>query len=208
MSSTIIGYYTTTSNLNLSKMPRGKEFTEAEVAKIEFGLQMHMSQRQIAELIGRSRRGVRNYIDRRDQPKKRRTGRPKLISEATVRMLVREAVHNFSSVRELIAFYDITASPTTVLRGLATCDHLKYVKMRGVPAMTLKHEAARVKWCNAKIDWQYEWFQWAFSDEKKWNLDGPDGWHYCWHDTRTPVPTFKKRQSGGGSVMVLNMLKR
>jgi len=104
MSSTIIGYYTTTSNLNLSKMPRGKEFTEAEVAKIEFGLQMHMSQRQIAELIGRSRRGVRNYIDRRDQPKKRRTGRPKLISEATVRMLVREQYTTLAVYASLLHF--------------------------------------------------------------------------------------------------------
>ena len=36
---------------------------------------------------------------------------------------------------------------------------------------------------------------------KKWNLDGPDGFHCYWHDLRKEKKIFKKRQSGGGSVM-------
>ena len=36
---------------------------------------------------------------------------------------------------------------------------------------------------------------------KKWNLDGPDGFLSNWHDLKTEKKIFKKRQSGGGSVM-------
>ncbi|KAF0702384.1 hypothetical protein AaE_015969 [Aphanomyces astaci] len=41
-----------------------------------------------------------------------------------------------------------------------------------------------------------------FSDEKKFNLDGPDGCHYYWHNLREDVETYSKRVAGGGSVMV------
>lgn len=40
-----------------------------------------------------------------------------------------------------------------------------------------------------------------FSDEKKWNLDGPDGNQYYWHDLRKEPLIFSKRNFGGGSVM-------
>ena len=41
-----------------------------------------------------------------------------------------------------------------------------------------------------------------FSDEKKFNLDGPDGWMGYWHDLRKEPEVFSRRQNGGGSVMV------
>lgn len=41
-----------------------------------------------------------------------------------------------------------------------------------------------------------------FSDEKKWNLDGPDGQRSYWHDLRKEPLVFSKRNFGGGSVMV------
>lgn len=40
-----------------------------------------------------------------------------------------------------------------------------------------------------------------FSDEKKFNLDGPDGWHSYWRDLRKDPLIFSKRNFGGGSVM-------
>ena len=52
------------------------------------------------------------------------------------------------------------------------------------------------------ISWKEEWYKIIFSDEKRFNLDGPDGWSHYWHDLRTEPKIFRKRQSGGGSVMV------
>uniref|UniRef100_T1IRD1 Uncharacterized protein n=1 Tax=Strigamia maritima TaxID=126957 RepID=T1IRD1_STRMM len=48
------------------------------------------------------------------------------------------------------------------------------------------------------MSWKDEWIEVLFSDEKKFNLDGPDRWTHYWHDLRKET----KRQMGGGSVMV------
>uniref|UniRef100_A0A1I7XP52 Zf-RVT domain-containing protein n=1 Tax=Heterorhabditis bacteriophora TaxID=37862 RepID=A0A1I7XP52_HETBA len=42
----------------------------------------------------------------------------------------------------------------------------------------------------------------TFSDEKKFNLDGPDGCHSDWRDLRKELWYFSPRNLGGGSVMV------
>jgi len=41
-----------------------------------------------------------------------------------------------------------------------------------------------------------------FSDEKKFNLDGPDGCDSYWHDLRKEHLVKPRRNFGGGSVMV------
>ena len=41
-----------------------------------------------------------------------------------------------------------------------------------------------------------------FSDEKKFNLDGPDGLIYYWHDMRNEPRIRPSRVQGGGSLMI------
>ncbi|VDP43121.1 unnamed protein product [Heligmosomoides polygyrus] len=40
-----------------------------------------------------------------------------------------------------------------------------------------------------------------FGDDKKFNLDGPDGYRYYWRDLRQAPITFSLRNFGGGSLM-------
>ncbi|KAG3244544.1 hypothetical protein PI124_g10671 [Phytophthora idaei] len=46
------------------------------------------------------------------------------------------------------------------------------------------------------------WESIIFCDQKKWNLDGLDGYQQYWRDPRKPPRYTKRRQGGGGSVMV------
>ena len=53
-----------------------------------------------------------------------------------------------------------------------------------------------------------EWDHIIFSDEKKCNLDGPDGFQYYWCDLRKEEQIFSKRQNRGGNVMVWSAFYR
>ena len=85
---------------------------------------------------------------------------------------------------------------------LSGSEHLKYTKMKRKPKLIKVHVAARKKYALEHIHWTHEWRKIIFSDEKKFNLDGPDGFAYYWHDLRTEPKIFSKRQFGGGSVML------
>jgi len=61
---------------------------------------------------------------------------------------------------------------------------------------------ARVEWARKHIKWDKEWQTVVFSDEKKFNLDGPDGYKYYWHDLRKEKLIFSRRVHGGGTLKV------
>ena len=50
--------------------------------------------------------------------------------------------------------------------------------------------------------WQEEWHQVLFSDEKMFNLDGPDGYQYYCHDLRKEKETRMSRNFDGENIMI------
>ncbi len=53
------------------------------------------------------------------------------------------------------------------------------------------------------MTWDVEkWKSVVFSDEKKLNLVGPDGWASFWHHICKEERIWPKRRSGGGSMIV------
>ncbi|KAG2998477.1 hypothetical protein PC119_g17411 [Phytophthora cactorum] len=60
--------------------------------------------------------------------------------------------------------------------------------------LTAAHKSARMSWAEAPILNPGIWKYTAFSDEKKFNLDGPDGFKYYWRDMRQPAQSYQKQE--------------
>jgi len=52
------------------------------------------------------------------------------------------------------------------------------------------------------MTWSKEWRFVVFSDEKKFNLEGPDGYNYYFHDMRKEEHILDRLHSRVGGVMV------
>ena len=130
-------------------------------------------------------------------------GDRKKLTEAAKRRLIREAEKGVMGSGNLVKALQLNVKSSRVRQVLANVPHLRYKRIARTPAMQPRHEKARVKWCCEKVTWSAKkWGTVVWSDEKKFNLDGPDGLAYKWHDIRKEKQWFSKRHTGGGSVMV------
>jgi len=69
--------------------------------------------------------------------------------------------------------------------------------------MTQRHKDARLQWARHHIVWAAaKWKLVIFSDDKNFNLDGPDGLGYYWHDLRKDEKIFSRHQQGGDRLML------
>ena len=60
----------------------------------------------------------------------------------------------------------------------------------------------RLEFARSHQTWLEQWKYVVWSDENKWNLDGPDGNSKVWHDNRRKASILMKRHNGGESLMV------
>ena len=86
------------------------------------------------------------------------------------------------------------------LKGL----NMKYKNSTKKIILKKEHKESRLKLAQYWIESCHDWSNTVYSDEKKFNLDGPDCW-MSWME-EDEEPTRNKRQMGGGSVMVWGML--
>ena len=79
--------------------------------------------------------------------------------------------------------------------------HLKTRKLQKKPPLTNRHKVEREAFAEQHIQWKKKWRKVIFSDEKRFNLERPDGLSYYFHDLRKEE-LYLSRQMGGGGIMV------
>ena len=166
-------------------------------------IKLKYSQRKIAKEIDRSRTAVQNYIMSFFSPvASPRKKQKKKISVRCERQIIAKAVKVRKSCKQIKNELSLDVSPQTIYRTLISSENIVFKKFQAKPPLTEKHKDARFDFALEHIIWEKEWSKVIFSDEKKFNLDGPDGFRYFWHDLRKEEEIFSKRVQGGGSVMI------
>lgn len=184
-------------------MPRGKQLTESEKNFILAFHKVKLSHRAIAKKINRSKTLVTNFLkDPLKYGSVKRTGRKKKVDERTKRLILRSASNQSVSCDHIARDLDLKVSRWSVYRVIQRSKILKRKKKKRSPALTKAHKDQRLKWAKDHMTWNKEWQKIVWSDEKKFNLDGPDGFSYYWHDLRKEEKIFSRRVQGGDSLMI------
>ena len=125
----------------------------------------------------------------------RRPGRRSSLTPATVSRIVRAAQTSQYSSSQILRTLKLTFSVLSVRTFLKREDTLRCVNRKSIPMLAKAHELDRLEWSRAFVSFGEYWESVNFSDEKKFNLDGPDGLQYYWHDLRHEEKVFSKRQA-------------
>lgn len=184
-------------------MGKEKQLSDFERGLITALFNENKSISSISQKTGRSRKVISSYLKMGDAyGKTPRSGRPCLVSPRKKKAIIREARGKVITANQLRAKLTVKASADTILRILHKDGKFKRKKLMRKPLLTPEHKLRRVSFAREYISLGDKWKYVIFSDEKKFNLDGPDGYGYYWHALGDSTPTLLSRTFGGGSVMV------
>jgi transposase len=184
-------------------MGRGKRLSIVEQALIRGHLEHGMSKKDIAAKLNRSYTVVNHFCSDMDGYGIQKWYGPKpCLTERDRRRIFKEASRTGMSSEDLRKSTGVPVTSRRIRQVLNSSNMFQYVKRKSAPCLKPQHLSARLKFAKENVFLGDGWNNIVFSDEKKFNLDGPDGWQYYWHDLTTDEEFFSKRQSGGGSIMV------
>ncbi|CAD6185418.1 unnamed protein product [Caenorhabditis auriculariae] len=128
------------------------------------------------------------------------SGRHRLLSVQAERDVCRKASNSTKSANQIRSEIPENVSKNTILRTIHRSGRFVNTPMKAAPCLQQSHKNERLQF--ARSNMATDWNKILFSDEKKFNLDGPDGYAHYWRDLRKDPMYFSKRNFGGGSLMV------
>ena len=144
-----------------------------------------------------------NYVKNKEIYGKKSSGRPKLYSARAIRQLIREVNNKQVSSAQAKRSLGLPGTRQTSWYTLKRCPFLIRKKKLKKPNLADRHKHARLEFGRKLMSWTIaQWSNVIFSDEKRFTLDGPDGYSYYWHDLQKEKQYFNTRQQGGGGLFV------
>lgn len=160
------------------------------------------SAQDIAAALDRPRHMILYYVaELKGAVRIPRMGPKRILSKTTERAIGSRVSNADTSSTEVIGELGLNVSRSTVKRVIRRCPYIHREKKLRAQLLGPIHMTNRLASAMQRRNWIQEWFRIIFSDEKKWNLDGPDNACYYFHDIRKPKRYRGHRQAGGGSVM-------
>ena len=157
----------------------------------------------IAVELGRSPTVVSNYLKNpRGYGQKKKGGRPSVFTKQDKDKIISMAKSGNYFARDIKLATKVKCSLRTIQYVLQDCDEVVFAKKKKAPMLLQRHMVKRKEFAEYHLSNETPWSKIIFSDEKKFNLDGPDGFAYYWHAIGEEEKIFSRRQAGGGSVMV------
>lgn len=184
-------------------MGRGIRLSDFEKGQISAYHSSGMSSTKISKVLMRSQNVISNYLKNiENYGQNYRKGRPLKTTLRERRLLLKEVVIRGKTIMEAKRENELQGSKSTLFRVLQRTENIKYLKSKSAPKLTNEHKVLRLEWAQKHMIFGDKWREVIFTDEKKFNLDGPDGYKYYWHDLRRDTKFHSKRAFGGGSLMV------
>ena len=188
-------------------MPRGQVLTNSERAVILALKEQALSNRLIAKKLKRSSNVVNNFLRSPENYGKRvQKGRPAALSERDKRSILKIASNSMLTARQIVAEAGIQTNVRNVQRLIKKSKRIKRLRIKRKPALKVIHRTRCLSFAKQHLHWIHQWRNVIFSDEKRFNLDGPDGYRYYYHDLRKNKIILSKRQQGGGGVMIWGLI--